>query len=116
MGIIQIETKECLAELDEIAAIDGVDVLFVGPSDLSLSLGILQQWDHPRFIEAVKATGAAAQKAGKAAGVLFPSPSQYDFYYECGFRFIACGSDTTFLQSGAMNMAQRLEEHRAKNR
>lgn len=115
LGIIQIETKESLAELDEIAAIDGVDVLFVGPADLSLALGVLQEWDHPRFIEAVRATGAAAQKAGKAAGVLFPSPAQYDFYYEAGFRFIACGSDTTFLKGGAFGMAQRLAEYRHKN-
>lgn len=115
LGIIQIETKECLAELDAIATIDGVDVLFVGPADLSLSLGILQEWDHPLFVEAVKATGAAAQKAGKAAGVLFPSPAQYDFYYECGFRFIACGSDTTFLKNGAFDMAQHLDEYRRKN-
>lgn len=115
LGIIQIETKECLDELDEIAAIDGVDVLFVGPADLSLSLGILHQWDHPLFIEAVKATGAAALKAGKAAGILFPSPTQYDFYYQSGFRFIACGSDSHFLKDAAFNMVNTLNEYRKKN-
>ena len=114
LGIIQIETKESLDHLDEIASIDGVDILFVGPSDLSLALGVFAQWDHPRFIEAVEATGKAAKKHGKAAGVLFLNPSQYDFYYQHGFRFLACGSDMTFLSQGATNMARNLAEQRAK--
>lgn len=116
LGIIQIETKECLDELDAIAAIDGVDILFLGPADLSLALGVLHQWDHPLFVEAVQATGAAARKAGKAAGILFPSPDQYDFYYQAGFRFIACGSDSHFLKGAALDMAKTLQAYRDKNR
>jgi 4-hydroxy-2-oxoheptanedioate aldolase len=109
VGIVQIETKEILAELDAVAAIDGVDVLFVGPLDLSLALGTYDQPDHPRFLEAVGATAAAARKAGKAAGVLLRSPEEFPTYHELGFRLIACGSDSGFVSSGARNTAESLK-------
>lgn len=115
LGIIQIETKTSLDHLDEIAAIDGADVLFIGPSDLSLALGVFRQFDHPLFVAAVKATGEAALKAGKAAGVLFGNPSQYDFYYQHGFRFLACGTDMTFLGGGASAMAKALNDQKQQN-
>jgi 4-hydroxy-2-oxoheptanedioate aldolase len=114
LGVIQIETLESLNHLDEIAAIDGVDVLFLGPSDLSLALGILGRWDHPDFIQAVEAIGRAARKAGKAAGVLFFDVNQYEFYYQQGFRFLASGSDMIFVSEGAIKLAKELEAQRNK--
>jgi 2-keto-3-deoxy-L-rhamnonate aldolase RhmA len=114
LGIIQIETLQSLKHLDEIAAIDGVDVLFLGPSDLSLALGILGQWDHPDFIQAVEAIGKAARKAGKAAGVLFFDINQYEFYYQKGFRFLASGSDMVFVSQGANKLAKELDSQRKK--
>lgn len=115
LGVIQIETLESLKHLDEIAAIDGVDVLFLGPADLSLALGILGQWDHPDFIQAVKEIGNAAKKAGKAAGVLFFDVNQYDFYYNQGFRFLASGSDMVFVNEGAKSLAKELNAQKIKN-
>ena len=115
LGVIQIETLESLKHLDEIAAIDGVDVLFLGPADLSLALGILGQWDHPDFIQAVEAIGNAAKKAGKAAGVLFFDVIQYDFYYNQGFRFLASGSDMVFVNEGAKSLAKALNVQKMKN-
>lgn len=114
LGIIQIETTESLKHLDEIAALDGVDVLFIGPADLSLALGIFGQWEHPLFVKAVKDIGEAARKAGKSAGTLFFDLGQYEFYHQHGYRFIASGSDMTFLSSGATNMANNLNELRTK--
>jgi 4-hydroxy-2-oxoheptanedioate aldolase len=64
LGVIQIETLESLNHLDEIANIDGVDVLFVGPADMSLALGVFQQFDHPRYIETLEKVRDAAGKAG----------------------------------------------------
>ena len=116
LGIIQIETIESLNHLDEIATMKGVDVLFLGPADLSLSLGIFGQWDHADFIAAVTAISAAAHKAGKVSGVLFLDPAQYDFYYQHGYRFLACGSDMTFLRQGAHAMADQLDDQRNKNK
>jgi len=109
VGVVQIETPEALRHLDEIAAIDGVDVLFIGPADLTMSLGIFGQFDHHLFTDAVKATVAAAQKAGKAAGILIFNPDEYTRYYELGIRMIACGADATFVAEGSRNMAGKLQ-------
>src|SRR5690606_12693429 len=59
VGIVQIETKEVLAHLDEVAALEDVDVLFIGPADLSMALGIYGQFDHPLFKEAIAEIVAA---------------------------------------------------------
>lgn len=54
LGIVQIETKEVLNHVDEIANLEGVDVLFIGPADLSMELGIFGQFNHPEFLAAVE--------------------------------------------------------------
>jgi len=108
--IVQIETEEILKSLDSVAAIDEIDVLFIGPMDLSIALGVFGQPDHPRFVDALKATADAALKEGKAAGILLQKPEEFKRYYELGFRFIACGSDSSFVQHGACKMVDRLNE------
>lgn len=112
VGVIQIETEESLHCLDAIASIEGVDVLFVGPSDLSMALGIFGQFDHPLFMDALKATAAAAEKAGKAAGVLLYNADHFNIFYELGFRFIASGADAGFVNAGARNMVSKLRGFR----
>ena len=113
LGIIQIETVEALNHLDEIAALEGVDVLFIGPADLSMELGIFGQFDNPIFLDAVKNIVQAAQNAGKATGILFFNPGDYKKYYDMGIRFIACGADATFVADGARAMAKKLNESRS---
>ncbi|MHC4118151.1 MAG: HpcH/HpaI aldolase family protein [Planctomycetota bacterium] len=110
--IVQIETAEILDSLDAVAATDGVDVLFVGPTDLSLALGVYGQPDHPKFVEALKATAEAAVKHGKAAGILLKNPDEFERYHDFGFRFIACGSDGGFVQNGASGTADALKQLR----
>lgn len=112
VSMVQIETVGALKAVKEIAALPLVDVLFVGPSDLSLALGVFGQWQHPRFEEALKATATAARQAGKAAGVLLHRPGQYEYYYELGYRVLACGSDATFIASGSQAMAAELAASR----
>ena len=114
IGIVQIETLEVLNHLDEIAALDGVDVLFIGPADLTMALGIFGQFDHKLFKDALKATVDAAQKAGKATGILLFNPDDYNIYYEQGMRFIACGADASFVAEGSRNMAAKLNSIRDK--
>ncbi|RAJ91080.1 4-hydroxy-2-oxoheptanedioate aldolase [Larkinella arboricola] len=113
LGVVQIETVEVLNHLDEVAAIDGVDVLFIGPADLSMELGIFGQFDHPRFKEALRETVNAAEKAGKATGILFFNPDDYQRYHDLGIRLIACGADGTFVADGARNMAKKLDSFRS---
>jgi 4-hydroxy-2-oxoheptanedioate aldolase len=110
--IVQIETAEILNNLDAVAATDGVDVLFVGPTDLSIALGVYNKPDHPKFVEAVKATADAATKEGKSAGILLGNADEFQKYYDLGYRFIACGSDGVFVQSGASTTAERLMQLR----
>ncbi len=112
LGVIQVETPEVLHHLDTIAALEGVDVMFIGPSDLSMSLGIFGQFDHPLYIEAVKATISAAAKEGKATGILLANPDDYKIYYDMGIRMIACGADATFVAEGARNMSAKLNSTR----
>lgn len=113
LGIIQIETVEALNHLDEIAALEGVDVLFIGPADLSMELGIFGQFDNPIFIHALQKIILAAQKAGKSTGILFFNPDDYQKYHDMGIRFIACGADATFVADGARAMAKKLAAARA---
>jgi 4-hydroxy-2-oxoheptanedioate aldolase len=110
LGVIQIETVESLNHLDEIAALDGVDVLFIGPADLSMELGIFGQFNNPIFLEAVTNIVAAADKAGKVTGILFFNPDDYKKYHDMGIRFIACGADATFVADGARAMAKKLRD------
>ena len=112
LGIVQIETKEVLNHLDEVAAIEGVDVLFIGPADLTMELGIFGQFDHPVFLDAVDKIVSAAKKAKKAVGILFFNPEDYQKYHKLGIRFIACGADATFVADGARNMANKLADFR----
>ena len=108
VGVLQIETTESLNHLDKIAAVNGVDVLFIGPMDLSTALGVSGQWEHPLYLDAIEKTARAALQAGKAAGILLPTPDEFSKYFDLGYRFIACGSDIGFVVNGARNMAKIL--------
>ena len=91
-----------------------MDVLFVGPLDLSMTMGIYGTKDHPDFIDAMKITVKAAKKYGKTAGILLLNADQYERYYDWGFRMIACGVDAFFLKSGAELMARTMDKLKAK--
>jgi 2-keto-3-deoxy-L-rhamnonate aldolase RhmA len=114
IGIAQIESAEALNNLDEIAATDGIDVLFIGPSDLSAALGIFGQFDHSTYTNAIKAIVAAAQKAGKATGILIANADDYPIYYNYGIRVIACGADSAFVADSARALSGRLSDARGK--
>jgi 4-hydroxy-2-oxoheptanedioate aldolase len=89
----QIETAEAVENAAPIAAIDGVDVLFIGPMDLTTSLGIPGDYEHPRTIEAFRHVAACAKAAGKAAGILLQNPAHVPMCRDLGYTFIALGSD-----------------------
>jgi 4-hydroxy-2-oxoheptanedioate aldolase len=108
LTILQIETQESLRNLDAIAAIDGCDVLFIGPSDLTQSLGIMGQLEHPKYLEAVKATADAARRHNKAAGILARNAEDCRRYWDMGYRFIGCNSDSGLLNQAARNLSSSL--------
>ena len=97
--LIQIETAPALAAVDEIAAIGGVDVLFLGPADLARSLGLTgAAADHPEILHAAAHIAAAADGAGKAAGVYLHDPDHATAYREFGYSIIGSGSDSGLLR------------------
>jgi 2-keto-3-deoxy-L-rhamnonate aldolase RhmA len=110
VGIVQIESELALANAAEIAAVDGVDCLFVGPSDLTHSMGIFGSLDHQRFIDALEMVSAAAAAAGKAAGILARSADDARDYLARGYTFVGIGSDSGFLAVGARSAVAAARE------
>lgn len=101
LGIIQIESPLAVANAAAIAAIDGVDVLFVGPTDLSHSLGVPGRLDSPAYTEALATVVDAVRTHGKAAGILLRSAEALRRHVELGFTFIGIGSDGAYVVDGA---------------
>jgi 4-hydroxy-2-oxoheptanedioate aldolase len=110
LAVIQIETPQAVANIDEIAAVAGVDVLFVGPTDLSFNMGIRDQLDHADFRAALKKVSDAAKKHGKAAGILVHNPALVPVCRELGYTFVALGSDGGAVRSGLIGFAQALKK------
>lgn len=97
-GIVQIETVEALGCLDALAALDGVDMLFIGHSDLSLALGCYERFDAPEFVAAEQAVIAACARHGKHAGMLLKSGMPIADYRRRGYRGFALGTDLGCLR------------------
>jgi 4-hydroxy-2-oxoheptanedioate aldolase len=101
VGIVQIESPGALRDADAIAAIDGVDVLFVGPADLSHSLGLPGRFSDPTYQRALESVVDACRAHGKAAGVLLYDHASFAPHLELGFTFVGLGADASFVVSGA---------------
>jgi 2-keto-3-deoxy-L-rhamnonate aldolase RhmA len=108
--ICLIETADGAANVDAIAATKGVDGLWVGHFDLSVSLGIPGQFDHPKFAEAMTAIIAAAKKHGKSLGRLVPNTEQGIAHYKQGFDFICYSGDIWVLRDGLTAAANTIRE------
>ena len=112
LTVVQVETEMTLGCAAEIAAVEGVDVLFVGPMDLSVSMGIPLQYEHPRFRSALAEVSDACRGAGKAAGILLQRPEQIKETVAAGFSFIGLGSDGGVLAEGMSRLAAAFREYR----
>ena len=99
-GIVQIESPSALDAAEEFAATDGVDVLFVGPADLSHSLGIPGQFANPVYQAALRKVVAACRAHGKAAGILLYDPASFRPHLELGYTFVGIGADVSFVNEG----------------
>lgn len=97
---VQIEDREAVDDIDAIAATPGVDILFIGPADLSQSYGIPLQMQHDLMLRAVDRVAAAAARHGKWWGLPVASAEIAAGYYEQGARFFACGAAVIILQRG----------------
>jgi 2-keto-3-deoxy-L-rhamnonate aldolase RhmA len=106
--IIQIENTQAVANLDALAAVPGVDVFFIGPEDLSISLGLAGQYDHPRLLETIDHIIAAAKRHSFIPGMPTSQPESLPALGQRGVRFITYASDLEFIYNGALQGVQAL--------
>ena len=104
---VQIESAEAVANVEAIAATEGVDALFVGPSDLAASMGYLGQQSHPEVVDAVLRSIAAGVATGKPVGVNAFVPADADRYIAAGASFVAVGADVAMLARQSEALVER---------
>jgi 2-dehydro-3-deoxyglucarate aldolase/4-hydroxy-2-oxoheptanedioate aldolase len=104
--IAMIETEEGLENVEEIAAVEGVDILWIGHFDLTCSLGIPARFDEPRYLDALDRIQAAAEAGGKAIGMLAMSPEEGQRLARRGFRCVAFGDAGVYAQALRTAFAQ----------
>lgn len=111
--IVQIEHIDAVNNIDEILSVPGIDGTFIGPYDLSMSLGIPGQLTHPKLVEAKEKILKAVLKKGLAAGIHFVQPStavsDCEAAVKAGYTFIAVGTDILFLGDSARSMQSALK-------
>ncbi len=107
--VLQIEDPEPLGELDEIASLDGYDILFFGPADFSHGIGAPGVWDHPKLIDARRRVAEAAKKHGKFAGIPASLQSVSEMV-DMGYQFIALGSDVLAVWDYTKEMIEGFRE------
>ena len=105
--IVQAETALAMSNLDRILAVEGVDGVFIGPSDLSASMGHIGNPGHPDVIRAIDTALQQISTAGKYAGVFCMAPDLADQYIAQGANFLAVASDTQALSQGLRQAAAR---------
>ena len=113
MVIAVVENTAGLSHIEEIAAVPGIDVLFIGTSDLSFSLGLRGKQDHPRLEEAIARIVAAGQRHGKILGRPGLRPDQIKRFQDQGFQFFMAGTDTAFMAAGAAQLLTPLGKTRS---
>jgi 4-hydroxy-2-oxoheptanedioate aldolase len=107
--LVQIESLQGLANLDAIAAVEGVDGVFIGPADLSASMGHRGNPGHPDVQAAIEDAIARIRQAGKAAGILSADEKLARRYIELGAGFVAVGVDTTVLMRGLQGLVGKFK-------
>jgi 2-dehydro-3-deoxyglucarate aldolase/4-hydroxy-2-oxoheptanedioate aldolase len=106
--VVQLETAAALSRLDEIAGVDGVDSIFVGPNDLAADMGHIGETGHPEVVAAIAAAAARCRELGKPCGILAPDAARASEYVGYGFTWIATGSDLGLMTGGARKTLETL--------
>ena len=104
---VQIETLAAVAKAKEIVETKGVDLVFVGPSDLTMSMGLGTERGHQKVAETMQAISKMCENSGKIPGTLAATPEEAKKWQGLGFKFIALGSDSKYLYQGAKQFLER---------
>jgi 2-keto-3-deoxy-L-rhamnonate aldolase RhmA len=108
--IIQIETLAAVEAIDDLASVPGVDVALIGPADLSISLGVPGQFEHPKMVDAIQRVIDGCKRHGVAAGAHLPTVEAWKPWVKRGMRCLLCSTDENLLESAG---AQTVRELRA---
>ncbi|WP_092907186.1 HpcH/HpaI aldolase family protein [Halostagnicola kamekurae] len=108
--VVQIETQTGLDNADAIAAVDGIDAVFVGPADLSANLGIFGEWENDRLDTAIDRVVSAGESAEIPVGTLVVDPADIETRVEQEFDFLIVGKDTTHLSTANERIRERYEK------
>ena len=107
--LVQVETQQALDNLEKIAAVDGVDGVFIGPADLHASLGYTGEIANPKVKPLIDEAIRRIRKAGKAPGILTPNEADAKHWLGCGGLFVAVGADVGILARGAEALAAKFK-------
>ena len=105
--MVQVETTEAVDQIEEFCGIDGIDI-FIGPADLSASLGVPGQTTHPKVVEAVRHVVSVAKSQGKRVATSVNHPDA-DLWIELGIDLLFCANDIVALRTGAMTALKETE-------
>lgn len=107
--IVQAEHVDAVRQIDEIVKVDGIDAVFIGPYDLSASMGRTGQVDHPEVVAAIERVGQACQLRNIALGYFGTTAESVRAYMDKGYNLICAGVDAGILASGAERILQQLK-------
>jgi 4-hydroxy-2-oxoheptanedioate aldolase len=107
--LVQVETQTALDNLEKIAAVDGVDGVFIGPADLHASLGYPGETNNPKVMPVIDDAVRRIRKAGKAPGILTTVEADARRWLDCGGQFVAVGVDTGVLARGTEALAAKFK-------
>jgi 4-hydroxy-2-oxoheptanedioate aldolase len=106
--LVQVETQAAMQEIEAIAAVDGVDGVFIGPNDLAADMGYLGNWQHPEVWGVMEQAAQRITNAGKAPGILV-GQAEGQRCLDLGYLFVAVGSDLVMLARGSEDLAARFK-------
>jgi 4-hydroxy-2-oxoheptanedioate aldolase len=107
--LVQVETMSAMQHIEAIAAIDGVDGIFIGPNDLAADMGHLGNWQHPEVWKVMEEAAKRIRKAGKAPGILV-GEADGQRCLDMGYLFVAVGSDLVMLARGSEALAAKFKK------
>jgi 2-dehydro-3-deoxyglucarate aldolase/4-hydroxy-2-oxoheptanedioate aldolase len=113
MVVMQIETKRALEMREELLSVKGIDAVMVGPADLSISLGVPGEFQHPKMVEAMEAVRDSCERLGIAPGTQTRTPSLARFWKDRGMRFLGCNNDTGMLYERAIELVRQIQAQAA---
>jgi 2-keto-3-deoxy-L-rhamnonate aldolase RhmA len=108
MVVLQIETRRALEAREELLAVPGIDAVLIGPADLSISLGVPGEFQHPKMVEAMEAVRDSCLKRGIAPGTQTRSPALAKFWKERGMLFLGCSNDSAMLYERAVELVSQI--------